>query len=340
MTRRLNAPVRRRIVRQAHPIARHRQAHPIAHHRRTAPILTILVGLVVLGSAGIGSVAGAAVRDTAVWPTPAAAPSALPTRMRPAAEAAAPATTRRTEDAVEQSRPQGAADAADASGRRSIASRPRNLAAVGRSNAPLEPATTRAEPPGVPRPVAAFLGDSYATGWAGAGIGASGWPAIVGRAYGWRTRNYAVAGTGFVNPGWTGQPIRSRVAAVIRLRPGVIFVAGGHNDRRFGAAASGRAAATVLHRLREGVPDAVIIVIGPIWQDGNPPASVRGLRDRLRRVAAEVGAVFIDPLGDGWFAGSRHRFIAADGIHPTQAGHRHIARLVLAGLRSDARIGG
>jgi lysophospholipase L1-like esterase len=203
-----------------------------------------------------------------------------------------------------------------------------------------EPAPVRAEPAGVARPVAAFLGDSYSTGWAGAGIGASGWPAIIGRAYGWRTRNYAVAGTGFVNPGWTGQPIRSRVAAVIRLRPGVIFVAGGHNDRRFGAAASGRAASTVLRRLREGVPDAVIVVIGPIWQDGSPPASVRGLRDRLRREAAEVGAVFIDPLRDGWFAGARHRFIAADGIHPTQAGHRHIARLVLERLRADGRFGG
>ena len=31
----------------------------------------------------------------------------------------------------------------------------------------------------VPRPVAAFLGDSYTTGWAGAGIGKRGWPAIL-----------------------------------------------------------------------------------------------------------------------------------------------------------------
>jgi lysophospholipase L1-like esterase len=331
--RRLNAPVRRRIV---------RQAHPIAHHHRAAPILAILVGLIVLASAGIGSVAGAAGRDTSVRLTPTTVPTALPARMPAAAAtaalpAAAPATTPRTEGTVAGTGPRGAADAP---GRRSGASRPRSLAAAGRSNAPIEPAVVRAQPAGVPRPVAAFLGDSYSTGWAGAGIGADGWPAIIGRAYGWRTRNYAVAGTGFVNPGWTGQPIRSRVAAVIRLQPGVIFVAGGHNDRRFGAAASGRAASAVLHRLREGVPDAVIVVIGPIWQDGSPPASVRGLRDRLRREAAEVGAVFIDPLRDGWFAGSRHRFIAADGIHPTQAGHRHIARLVLERLRADGRLGG
>jgi lysophospholipase L1-like esterase len=335
--RRLNAPVRRRIVRQAHPIARHRQAHPIAHHHRTPPVLAILVGLIVLGSAGIGSVAGAADRDAAVGPAPAIAPTAIPTRVPPTAETAAPATSPRTEEAVDVRRSQ---DAGDPSGRRSTAARPRSLPAVAIANAPMQPAAIRAEPPGAPRPVAAFLGDSYATGWAGAGNGASGWPAIVGRAYGWRTRNYAVAGTGFVNPGWTGQPIRSRVAAVIRLQPGVIFVAGGHNDRRFGAAASGRAAATVLRRLREGVPDAVIVVIGPIWQDGSPPASLRGLRDRLRREAAEVGAVFIDPLRDGWFTGSRQRFIAADGIHPTQAGHRHMAHLVLARLRADGRFGG
>ena len=56
-----------------------------------------------------------------------------------------------------------------------------------------------------------------------------------------------------------------------------------------------------------------------------------------RHAAAYVDALFIDPLREGWFAGWAHRYIGSDGIHPTNAGHRHIAALVAADLR-DARI--
>ncbi len=182
------------------------------------------------------------------------------------------------------------------------------------------------------RPVAAFLGDSYTTGYVGAGIGSAGWPAIVSAALGLRAANDAVAGTGFVNPGWTGQPVSTRVGAVIRARPRVVFVAAGHNDRRFSASASAAAADLVLRELRAALPNSVIVVIAPIWQDGRPPASLRALRDHLRVAAAKVGAVFIDPLIDPWFGGTAHRLIGPDGIHPTDAGHRRIADLVLRAL--------
>jgi lysophospholipase L1-like esterase len=187
---------------------------------------------------------------------------------------------------------------------------------------------------GVPRPVAAFLGDSYTTGWVGAGLGRAGWPSIVSRAYGWTSRVRAVAGTGFVNPGWTGQPMRTQVGAVVRLRPGIVFVVGGHNDRRFATSRSITAADAVLDRLRRGLPDATLVVIGPIWANSSPPASIRALRDHLRRKARAIGALFIDPLREGWFGGRAHWFIGPDQIHPTNAGHRHIAAMVLADLRA------
>lgn len=184
----------------------------------------------------------------------------------------------------------------------------------------------------VPRPVAAFLGDSYTTGWAGAGIGKRGWPAIVSSAHGWRVVNRSVAGTGFVNPGWTGQPVRTRVAAVVKARPGIVFVAAGHNDRQFGRAATAKAATAVLHRLRDALPDAVIVVIGPIWGNGSPPDAIRGIRTELKRSATSIDAVFVDPIKDGWFAGAARRLILDDGIHPSNAGHRRIAGRVLEAL--------
>jgi lysophospholipase L1-like esterase len=98
------------------------------------------------------------------------------------------------------------------------------------------------------------------------------------------------------------------------------------------AAATEAAADRVIERVHRAVPQAVIVVIGPIWADGSPPARCLALRDHLRRTAAAIGAVFVDPIGERWFAGARHRMIRADGIHPDDAGHRWIAGRVLAAL--------
>jgi lysophospholipase L1-like esterase len=179
---------------------------------------------------------------------------------------------------------------------------------------------------------AVFLGDSFTSGWNGAGIGDHGWPRLVGAARGWQTVNLAVAGSGFVNPGWTNQPIGALVASAVRHDPDVIVLAGGHNDSRSSVSATARAADDVIDRLRASAPDALLVVVAPIWQDGNPPRRCLVLRDRLRDKAAAVGAVFIDPLADGWFSGNAHRLIGPDGLHPNDAGHRLIADRVLAVL--------
>jgi lysophospholipase L1-like esterase len=184
------------------------------------------------------------------------------------------------------------------------------------------------------RPVAAFLGDSYTSGYNGAGYGRSGWPAIVSASLGLRPLNRAVPGTGFVNPGWTDQPIRTRVAAVIRADPRIVFLAGGHNDRRFSTAATRAAALAVIDRLHRALPDARLVVIGPIWSGDVAPTSLLRLRDALRRKAAAVGVLFVDPIRGGWLAGEAKRYIGPDGLHPTNAGHRHIASLVLRALRA------
>ena len=179
---------------------------------------------------------------------------------------------------------------------------------------------------------AVFLGDSYTTGWNGAGLGSRGWPRIVSGARGWQTVNLAVAGTGFMNPGWTNQPVGSRVTEGIRQKPDVVFIAAGHNDSRWSVSTTAEAADKVIARLHKALPNALLVIVAPIWPTGSPPTRCLALRDHLRRTAASIGAVFIDPLGERWFAGSNERFIGPDGIHPTDAGHRHMAALVLADL--------
>ena len=188
----------------------------------------------------------------------------------------------------------------------------------------------------VARPIAgsmvAFLGDSYTSGWNGAGLGPRGWPGLIGKARGWRTVNLAVPGTGFINPGWTNQPVASRVLAAIEKQPDVVFIAAGHNDSRWSSTATAKAADMVIDRLHAALPDALLVIVAPIWPSASPPRRCVDLRDHLRRTAASVDAIFIDPLAEGWFTGSRQRLIGADGIHPTTAGHRYMAERVLAAL--------
>lgn len=179
---------------------------------------------------------------------------------------------------------------------------------------------------------AVFLGDSFTSGWSGAGIGSHGWPGLVGLDRGWKIVNLAVAGTGYMNPGWTHQTIGSRVDAAIRQKPQVVVVAGGHNDSRWAAATTSQSAIRVIERLHAALPETAIVIIAPIWQDGSPPIRCLVLRDALRREAKAIGAVFIDPLADRWFAGASHRFIGPDGLHPTNAGHAWMANRILAQL--------
>jgi lysophospholipase L1-like esterase len=179
---------------------------------------------------------------------------------------------------------------------------------------------------------AVFLGDSFTSGWNGAGLGRHGWPSIVAASRGWRVINHAVPGTGFLNPGWTNQPLGSRVASTIRLKPDIVFIASGHNDSRWSASATADAADSAIRRLRRALPNAVIVIVAPIWQNGSPPQRALILRDRLRTRAAAIGALFIDPLAGRWFAGSRRQLVGPDRLHPTDAGHRFMAGRVLAAV--------
>lgn len=309
-----------------HPTVRHRtprHAHATGRHRPwIGATLVALAFASAFGAISMDSVAGAGTPATTSMPTLRAVDLTVEVAAPPGGAMPAAAVT-----VV----PSGQSSSAPAA---SACPTPSSVPSVATSQAqvsPLPVTTPRT------RPVVAFLGDSYTTGYNGAGLGRAGWPSIVAASLKLRPQVRAVAGTGFVNPGWTGQPIRTRLSGVIQADPRIVILAGGHNDRRYAPSLSARAADAVIDRLDSALPDAILVVIGPIWQDGSPPRSVRALRDHLRRKAAAVGAIFIDPLRGGWFAGTAHRFISPDGIHPTAAGHRHIAKLVLGALRADPR---
>ena len=311
----LYPPVQRRNPRHAHRRS--------AHSRRDVALLTVL-GVVMFGALTLGSVLAAA-------PAGGARPQQVTGLVRhdardaSAEQAISPATAdRRTASGAAPARVAAACLAP---------------AVATSTSTPVSAPATSPVVAGAPRahgPVV-FLGDSYTSGYVGAGYGAKGWPAIVSAAEGWPMTNLAVPGTGFVNPGWTNQPMRTALGEVTRLKPGIVVIAGGHNDRRYGAPPADAAADALIDRVRAALPHATLIIVGPIWQDGSPAVSLLQIRDHLRARARSIGALFIDPLAGRWFAGANHQLIGPDGTHPTDAGHQHIAALVLAALRADPR---
>ena len=67
-----------------------------------------------------------------------------------------------------------------------------------------------------------------------------------------------------------------------------------------------------------------IVVIGPVWTDPDPPPDVLQTRDVIQTEAGSKGAIFVDPIAEGWFRDNPD-LIGSDGVHPTDAGHAYMA---------------
>jgi lysophospholipase L1-like esterase len=184
----------------------------------------------------------------------------------------------------------------------------------------------------------AVLGDSFTSGSPMDSGPQARWPALLTSQYPWDVTAYATDGTGFVNQnGYPNTTFGWRVDRVMAAMPDVVVVAGGHDDADQSVAEVRTAAEDVVTRLRDGLPNAKLIVIGALWP-GPPPASVTAINDALREVATDAGTTFVDPLAEGWL-NDPGELIGQDGTHPTDAGHQALARrigdaLIAAGVRT------
>ncbi|WP_067454916.1 SGNH/GDSL hydrolase family protein [Actinomadura macra] len=191
-------------------------------------------------------------------------------------------------------------------------------------------------------PVVMFLGDSYTVGERGA-VPETTYAPATARLLGWQVIVGGRAGTGFVARG--GQAHREAFLELFesqlgwRPAPDLLIVSGGHNDWRFPATRVAVAAHIVLERARQRWPGTRLVLMGPLWGNGNPPASALAIRDGLKALATQLGIPFIDPIGEQWITGSRlsgpgnaHQFIRGDGTHPNQAGHRYVATRLVGDL--------
>jgi len=222
------------------------------------------------------------------------------------------------------------------------------------------PATVRAVARAVSlrRPVALFIGDSYAAGSGGAGV-RRGFACLTARAMGWVCLDDGEPGTGYTNAGKVhgagndtyparalggGTEPADATDATEATEPteptdpadvDVVVVTGGRNDAASPVQVRVAAAGLTLDRLRVAYPNARIVVVGPFWVDDDVPPSLLAFDEGLRAAAAARSLTFLDPIRDRWLTtDQRARWIAADGVHPSVAGHQRIAAKLVAGLEA------
>lgn len=178
-------------------------------------------------------------------------------------------------------------------------------------------------------PVVAFYGDSYTLG-TGASDPANRWSTIICADRGWTEFNPSVNGLGFVN--------NRRLAAdlpslIVEQQPDIVFVTMGLNDNFSYASGAERIREAIdddLDFLTTQLPDARFIVVEPFWYTDERPESVEIIIGWVRDAADRVGADWI-PDASHWIEG-HPEWMAADGLHPNDAGYAEMTRRMDAEL--------
>ena len=191
---------------------------------------------------------------------------------------------------------------------------------------PPEPAATSIPPEG-DGPIVVFYGDSYTLG-TGASSADARWSTIISADRGWREVNPSVNGLGFINNrsvfGDGDLP-----SIIIDAQPDVVIVTMGLNDnfayeRRPDERDRIREQIGIdLNRLRDGLPEARIVVVEPFWYTDERPESVQIIIDWVREGAEAIGADYI--AGASRYIEGRPELMAADGLHPNDEGYAVIA---------------
>lgn len=213
------------------------------------------------------------------------------------------------------------------------------------SAAPVPEGSAAAETQGLAAPVpaappapvrAAFIGDSYTQG-GGADPDTARWSTVAAADMGWIEENYGRGGTGFVTTNsFLGCGLEycptypEMVPEVVAAAPDVVVVAGGQNDfDAFSADPEGvrNAIMATYSGLRAGLPNAVIVAVGPSTTWGVDDAATR-FDAIVREAAASVNGSYVSLL-DPYVIDPA--FVLADG-HVNNDGHRAIAGRVVAAL--------
>ena len=172
----------------------------------------------------------------------------------------------------------------------------------------------------------AVLGGSYVGTDA-----ATDWPQVLGTQNGWEVTSFAADGSGFVADEESVTAIGARVDRVVAAEPDVVVLVGGRDDVEQPPSVVQEAAQDVLTRLRAGLPEATVLVVGVLWA-GEPVGFLTTIDNALRGVAARAGVPFADARGEGWLDGGDEPLTTPDGGQLTEAGEQVVAERVGSAL--------
>ncbi|NUT38823.1 MAG: SGNH/GDSL hydrolase family protein [Thermoactinospora sp.] len=178
-------------------------------------------------------------------------------------------------------------------------------------------------------PVMMVVGDSFTVG-SGPVPAWGSYASETARLLRWQPVLAGAGGTGYVNRGRVGRNFQESFEAELAWRPApdLVILSGGHNDRRWATLKVRQAASSLLWAVRGRWPETRIVMVGPLWM-GKPPPKAFAVRDALAEVAEREGVHFVDPMRRRWTG-----HVLPDGVHPTAAGHRELARWLAQELKS------
>lgn len=119
----------------------------------------------------------------------------------------------------------------------------------------------------------------------------------------------------------------AELAANIPDGAGIVVLAGSQNDES-GYDSILEGVLSALDIVSERVPGASIVVIGPQSAWDPPSVERNAARDAVRDGSAQAGALWIDPMFEGWLVGYPER-LDADGLSFSPEGDRVVAERLL-----------
>lgn len=178
-----------------------------------------------------------------------------------------------------------------------------------------------------PKPSAVILGDSFTAA-------SGGYADRLARLMKWDATVLGQGGTGYTNPGQAAEgdsAYPDRIPEVIELQPEIVVVQGSTNDGDgYGLQ---EAADSVFSQLKEGLPDARIIAVGPVAAPSIPEEKIDIARTTLADVTSKYSVPFIDPAAEGWLSDPE---LFTDGVHPSPGGHQEMAANIAEAIPATA----
>jgi lysophospholipase L1-like esterase len=178
-------------------------------------------------------------------------------------------------------------------------------------------------------PVMVIIGDSQTSGTRFGGEGRANWVKLIstrltsaGHLVDLRVSGQG--GSGYSNVGTSGTTFVSEATRLVNGDTDAVVFFGSNNDSSAGSDLTA-AVYAALDSVRRVAPKARILVVGPAWPRSEPySVEVLSISEILRDCAMSAGVAFIDPLAENWFTDTPG-VVGADGVHPTDLGHRIIA---------------